>query len=308
MTARLLTSGAVLTGRLSSYTIVKELDKAADDGAAEMQSLRPLVDEIRSPADRPAIVLRYLDSDLLTESNKKRLSRPEIKHVARCVREALRVLHRDGMVHTDIKLDNIFINRGRGAQRLFEVQLGDCGGVVSHASPFARNGHVIGAAFTRSPEATLQLPWTTATDVWSFGTALLSLLLGGGYHLFNPAIEGVSPDSDAPYPASYSTFNDPDTTTIIDFINSQDPPAKPFACAGPGEIPPADREFVLKVMKLDPRDRPTTEELLGDGWFGEESLDTRAPLPGGGAQPGEAEKRGEGGPGSKGAPHPMVHG
>ncbi len=119
----------------------------------------------------------------------KRLSRPEIKQVARCVLEALRVLHRDGMVHTgspspqprpprpllnpsDVKLDNIFVNHGQGGRRFSEVQLGDCGGVVSQESSFAREGHLIGAGFTRSPEATFQLPWTTATDIWSFGTAV----------------------------------------------------------------------------------------------------------------------------------------
>ncbi len=28
-----------------------------------------------------------------------------------------------------------------------------------------------------------------------------------------------------------------------------------------------DREFLLKVMKLDPRDRPTARQLLQDKWF-----------------------------------------
>lgn len=41
--------------------------------------LRPLIDEIQEPAEPPSIVLRYLDTDLLRESNKQRLSRPEIK-------------------------------------------------------------------------------------------------------------------------------------------------------------------------------------------------------------------------------------
>ncbi|KAL2130813.1 hypothetical protein VTI74DRAFT_5924 [Chaetomium olivicolor] len=326
--ARLLSADAVLIGRLSSFAIVKELHRAADEGAvylarnrsgercivksirghwrlrneaavlkryqSETRFLRPLVDEIREPADPPSIVLRYLDGDVLNESNKKRLSRPEIKQVARCVLEALRVLHRDGVVHTDIKLDNIFVNHGRGDRRFSEVQLGDCGGVVSQQSSFAREGHVIGAGFTRSPEVTFQLPWSTATDIWSFGTAMLSLLFGGGYHLFNPKVEGVDPGDDAyeftvlkriykffgPYPQSYSDFNDRGTMAIIDFINRQEPPAKPFARAGAREIPPADKEFILKIMKLDPRDRPTAEELLADIWFTEESPDTQDPLPG----------------------------
>ncbi|KAK0649247.1 kinase-like domain-containing protein [Cercophora newfieldiana] len=260
--ARLLSVDAVLMGRLSSYTIGKELHRAADEGAVylarnrsgekcivksirghwrlrneadilkryqyETPFLRPLVDDIHDPADPPSIVLRYLDSDVLTESNKKRLSRPEIKQVARCVLEALRLLHKDGMVHTDVKLDNIF--------------------------------------------ATFQLPWGTATDIWSFGTAMLSLVFGGGYHLFNPKIEKVEPGSDE--------YEFTDTMAIINFINAQGSPAKPFHRVGPREVPPADMEFILKIMKLDPRDRPTAEELLADVWFTEESQDTRDPLPG----------------------------
>lgn len=62
--------------------------------------LRPLVDEILDPAEPPSIVLKYLDTDLLTESNNERLSRQEIKQVAKAVLEALKVLHKDGLVHT----------------------------------------------------------------------------------------------------------------------------------------------------------------------------------------------------------------
>jgi hypothetical protein len=65
-------------------------------------------------------------------------------------------------------------------------------------------------------------------------------------------VEGVDPEDDAyeftvlermhkffdPYPRSYSDFNDPGTVTIIDFINRQEPPVKPFARVGPREIPP----------------------------------------------------------------------
>ncbi|KAB5547133.1 kinase-like domain-containing protein [Coniochaeta sp. 2T2.1] len=328
--ARLLSTDAVLLGRLSSYTIGKELHRAADEGAvylamnwsgdkcivksirghwrlkneadilkryqAKTPFLRPLVDEIDEPADTTSIVLRYLDSDVLTESNRKRLSRPEIKQVARCILEVLRLLHRDGMVHTDVKLDNVFVNHGQGDgdRRFSDIQLGDCGGAVSQESSFAREGHVIGAAFTRSPEAMFQVPWGTATDIWSFGTAMLSLVFGGGYHLFNPKVEKVGPGSDAyeftvlkrmhrffgPFPQSYQDFKDEDTMAIVDFINGLGPPPKPFHRVGLREVPPADMEFLLKIMKLDPRDRPTAEELLADAWFTEESQDTRDPLPG----------------------------
>ena len=33
------------------------------------------------------------------------------------------------------------------------------------------------------------------------------------------------------------------------------------------EIRIQDRDLILKIMKMDPRDRPTAEELLQDPWF-----------------------------------------
>ncbi|KAK1983370.1 hypothetical protein LZ30DRAFT_816902 [Colletotrichum cereale] len=184
----LLDLGQNLRGRVSTYSIIKELHRAADQGAVYLGTggkcivkcirghwrlenevsilrkyqatsplFRPLEDEIVNPADPPSIILKYLDSDLRAESNRQRLSRSDIKKVAKSVLEALRILHRDGMVHTvDIKLDNIFVNLGQpgNPERFTDIQLGDCGGVVSKHSKFATEpGHLIGASFTRSPES-----------------------------------------------------------------------------------------------------------------------------------------------------------
>ncbi|KAL2149758.1 hypothetical protein VTH82DRAFT_8410 [Thermothelomyces myriococcoides] len=297
--ASLFKLGTAIRGRFSTYSIVKELHRAADEGAVflainqdhkkcifksirdnwrlqneadilkryqdQTPFLRPLLDEITGPSDPPSIVLKHLDSDLLTESNRKRLSRPETKQGAKCVLEALRVLHKDGLVHTDVKLDNIFVNYGQD-QRFNAIQLGDCGGVVPEDSDFAKKGHLIGAGFTRSPEATFQLPWGTATDI--------CLIYGGDYHLFNPGIEGLKPEDNVyeltvlkrtykffgPFPQSYDDFHDSETITIIKLYQ----PPRPAREA---------------IMKLDPRDRPTAEQLLADEWFTEESEDTRDPLP-----------------------------
>lgn len=71
---------------------------------AQSQYLRPLEDEIDEPEDPPSIVLKYLDSDLRTESDRQRLTRREVKQVAKCILEALRTLHQDGMVHTGIPI------------------------------------------------------------------------------------------------------------------------------------------------------------------------------------------------------------
>ena len=42
---------------------------------------------------------------------------------------------------------------------------------------------------------------------------------------------------------------------------------KPFHMVKDKEFEPADKDFIIKIMKLDPRDRPTAKELLQESWF-----------------------------------------
>ena len=67
---------------------------------ARAPSLRPLIDEIEDPSDPPALVLKYLNDDVLRASAAKKLTHLEVKYLIRNVLEALKVLHEDGYVHT----------------------------------------------------------------------------------------------------------------------------------------------------------------------------------------------------------------
>ena len=74
----------------------------------------------------------------------------------------------------DVKPDNILVNYGTEPNRFSDVQLGDCGDtyrVDPNADP-NEDGHIIGAAIFRSPEAMLNLKWGTPTDIWSFGATV----------------------------------------------------------------------------------------------------------------------------------------
>lgn len=153
-------------------------------------TLRPLIDEIEDPIDPPAIVLQHLDDDLLKAAAKHRLTRPEIKRVAKTILEALKVLHEDGYVHTgmgviqvlvgycvlreipDIKPDNVLVNYGEGDTRFTSIQVADCGNTVPADSIHAKKSHMIGAPIWRSPEAHLEIGWGTPTDIWSFGAVV----------------------------------------------------------------------------------------------------------------------------------------
>lgn len=59
--------------------------------------IRQFVDVIGDPR---ALVLRYLDDNLLNASNKKRLGKSDIKLVARNILVALNALHEQDYVHT----------------------------------------------------------------------------------------------------------------------------------------------------------------------------------------------------------------
>lgn len=76
-----------------------------------------------------------------------------------------------------------------------------------------------------------------------------------------------------PFPVSYKEIADEATQEAILGIMSAVPPEKlkPFKFVGEIEICDADKQFVLNMMKLDPRERPTARELLEDEWFTERS-------------------------------------
>ena len=92
------------SGTKKETVIVKTAPKRRLDNEREVLQrfhgrphIRQLIDVIDQP---PAIVLEYLDDNLLRASNSKKLERVDIKFVARSVLEALKVLHEDGYVHT----------------------------------------------------------------------------------------------------------------------------------------------------------------------------------------------------------------
>ncbi|KAB8079449.1 kinase-like domain-containing protein [Aspergillus leporis] len=242
--------------------------------------IRPLIDEIVEPSDPPAIVLRYLDDHLLNASISQRLTKLEIRYVARRILEALKVLHEDNFVHTDIKPDNILVNYGRGDVRFTDVQVADCGSTVSSDSAYAKDGDLIGAPIWRSPEAQLQIGWGTPTDIWSFGALLITLLYGGNFFIFKPDVPADHDDYElkilqrqceffGPFPLTYREICPQKKLNALAYIMQSIPPErrKLFSRISEQEISKEDKEFVLKVMKLDPRDRPSAAELLQDKWF-----------------------------------------
>ncbi|XMA12056.1 hypothetical protein WAI453_004847 [Rhynchosporium graminicola] len=283
--------GQVLRGKLGKYTITKEIQDTvwfAKNQASESDRtpyLRPVIDEIEEPSDPPTIVLKYLHDHLLNASIEKTLNRQELKFISRRILEALKVLHDETYVHTDVKLDNVLVNYRDGDIRFSDVQLGDLGGAYPADSKFAQEGTPVGAPMWTSPEVIMETPWNTATDIWSFGTVLISLIYGGNFNLFRPRTVSVDHEEYGlevlkqqfryfgPFPAKYEEIASPQTIAAILYLMEEIPQSKttPFHRTTAKEVCTEDKEFIGKIMMLDWRDRPTAAELLKDEWFKEDS-------------------------------------
>jgi serine/threonine protein kinase len=76
-----------------------------------------------------------------------------------------------------------------------------------------------------------------------------------------------------PIPAKYQELigdsEDSDSDKVIQALFNTVPKKDQgsFSRASLKEIRKQDRDFILRIMKIDPRDRPTAEELLQDPWF-----------------------------------------
>lgn len=117
----------------------------------------------------------------------------------------------------------------------------------------------------------------------AYSKQLISLLWGHHWHIFKP--DHFDPQDDiflcevikrmyrffGPFPRSYETLCDAERLEVITLIANTTPKLTPFRMTGPPEISEEDRDFICKLMQLDPRDRPAARELLQDPWLTEKS-------------------------------------
>src|SRR4029079_6592436 len=105
-------------------------------------------------------------------------------HIADQVAPALAAAHAAGIVHRDIKPDNI-MRRGDGLvkildfgiAKLMETQLlGPSDDTQATRATHTETGLVMGTVNYMSPEQARALPVDERTDIWSFGVVLYEML------------------------------------------------------------------------------------------------------------------------------------
>ena len=136
--------------------------------------------------------------------------------------DALRAAHSSGLVHRDVKPENVLLDRDG------TVKVADFGiAVVTDIDRTMPGGVIPGTLRYLSPEQAQGLEATPASDLWAAGAVLAELLTG------HPPLQGAGADflqrraSEAPVPPSE-----------VD-----------------GRVPPELDEIVLRACALDPADR-----------------------------------------------------
>lgn len=116
---------------------------------------------------------------------------------------------------------------------------------------------------------------------------LISLVWGQNWHIFKPS--NVDPTDSGysievlrrhdeyfgPFPLSYTSLADDDRLDTLTIITESVEKRTPFEMASSLEIAKEDRDFISKLMQLDPRDRPSAKKLLQDAWFTEGTADSQ---------------------------------
>ena len=106
------------------------------------------------------------------------------------------------------------------------------------------------------------------------------MIYGDNFFLFKPDVPADHEEYElkilmrqhqffGPFPLSYEEIADNETLAILTHVMHRVPPEqmKPFARIAEREVSKENKSFILKIMKLHPKDRPTVTELLEDVWF-----------------------------------------
>ena len=146
-----------------------------------------MIHEVIQTGDgRHCIVMEYVDGMTLSDSIKERPLRvPAAIDIAIQVASALSAAHAAGIVHRDIKLENIMIRRD-GYVKILDFGLAkltdqnaqlidpDAATRMLNTTP----GVVMGTVHYMSPEQARGLPVDARTDIWSLGVVLYEMVSG----------------------------------------------------------------------------------------------------------------------------------
>jgi serine/threonine protein kinase len=134
---------------------------------------------IEQEGDKFFIAMELIEGESLTNIMARGAMEPrEAVRIMRQVAEALEEAHAKGIVHRDIKPDNVMVSR-RNAKVLDFGIAKQIGGTASKDTPaLTQGGMIVGTPYYMSPEQALGKPLDHRSDIFSLGVVLYETLAG----------------------------------------------------------------------------------------------------------------------------------
>ncbi len=182
-TGRKIAIKLLLPTLCSDALLMKRFFQEARAAAAlDHPNVIEVLDVGRTVDGQAYLVLEFLEGEDLNAklTATKTLTLEETLEILLPIMDALGVAHDRGIVHRDIKPDNIFLARdarGRVTPKLLDFGIAKL--TENPMGPATKTGHVVGTPQYMSPEqAGSGEPISAATDIWAIGVLLYECLAG----------------------------------------------------------------------------------------------------------------------------------
>jgi eukaryotic-like serine/threonine-protein kinase len=133
------------------------------------------VSDFFSERGLPFIVMDYIPGQTLAElADRNPLSEAQAIHYARQVGSALQLIHEQGLLHRDVKPENIILREGTDSVVLIDF------GIAREFTPGVAetNTGLLSAGYAPIEQYLPRHTWTPATDIYALAATLYALLAG----------------------------------------------------------------------------------------------------------------------------------
>jgi hypothetical protein len=184
------------------------------------------------PDGRSYFVMEWLDGEPLSARiDRGALPAPEAMAILDVVCDALQAAHEHGVVHRDLKADNVFIVKGRGSRsvKLFDFGLAKLAGKNDGSINRTKSGILVGTPAYMAPEQARGKAVDARTDIYALGVLAYKMLTGAMPFKAENAMDLIVLHLNAPPPAPHKLARDTpiELSKLVQRMMAKDPAERP---------------------------------------------------------------------------------